>query len=79
MSEPLKLVLVDGEGLRQTAKSVSSLSTHVQEQLQQVDAVLLVDNATQPMQAAPVAALKAMVVWGTANKLHILFTHFDQV
>jgi energy-coupling factor transporter ATP-binding protein EcfA2 len=78
-SEPVKLVLVDGEGLGHTAKSVSSLSTHVQEQLQQVDAVLLVDNATQPMQAAPVAALKAMVVSGTANKLHLVFTHFDQV
>jgi hypothetical protein len=77
--EPLRLVLVDGEGLGHAAKSVSSLSTHVQEQLQQVDAVLLVDNATQPMQAAPVAALKAMVVSGTANKLHIVFTHFDQV
>ncbi|WP_107076039.1 hypothetical protein [Micromonospora sp. MH33] len=78
-AEPLNLVLVDGEGLGHTAKSVSSLSTRVQEQLQQVDAVLLVDNATQPMQAAPVAALKAMVVSGTANKLHIVFTHFDQV
>jgi len=78
-SEPLKLVLIDGEGLGHTAKSVSSLSTHVQEQLQQVDAVLLVDNATQPMQAAPVAALKALVVSGTTNKLHIVFTHFDRV
>lgn len=77
--EPHRLVLIDGEGLGHTAKSVSSLSTHVQEQLQQVDAVLLVDNATQPMQAAPVAALKAMVVSGTANKLYVVFTHFDQV
>ncbi|EWC64315.1 hypothetical protein UO65_0359 [Actinokineospora spheciospongiae] len=76
---PLRLILVDGEGLGHTAKSVSSLSTHVQEQLRQADAVLLVDNATQPMQAAPVAALKAMVVSGTATKLHIVFTHFDQV
>lgn len=76
---PLQLVLVDGEGLGHTAKSVSSLSTHVQEQLQRLDAVLLVDNATQPMQAAPVAALKAMVVSGTVSKLHVVFTHFDQV
>jgi energy-coupling factor transporter ATP-binding protein EcfA2 len=76
---PVRLVLVDGEGLGHTAKSVSSLSTHVQEQLQRIDAVLLVDNATQPMQAAPVAALKQMVVSGTTSKLHIVFTHFDQV
>jgi len=77
--KPVRLVLVDGEGLGHTAKSVSSLSTHVQEKLQRLDSVLLVDNATQPMQAAPVAALKAMVVSGTATKLHIVFTHFDQV
>jgi energy-coupling factor transporter ATP-binding protein EcfA2 len=77
--EPMRLVFVDGEGLGHTAKSVSSLSTHVQEQLQRLDAVLLVDNATQPMQAAPVAALKQLVVSGIVNKLHVVFTHFDQV
>ena len=42
-------------------------------------AVLLVDNAAQPMQAAPVAALKGIAVSGNANKLHLIFTHFDQV
>lgn len=78
-SEPLRLVLVDGEGLGHTPKSVATLSTHVAEQLQEVDAVLLVDNAAQPMQAAPVAALKGITVSGNASKLHIVFTHFDQV
>jgi energy-coupling factor transporter ATP-binding protein EcfA2 len=75
----VRLVFVDGEGLGHTAKSVSSLSTHVQEQLQRLDAVMLVDNATQPMQAAPVAALKQLVVSGIVSKLHVVFTHFDQV
>lgn len=78
-SEPVKLVLVDGEGLGHTPKSVATLSTHVATQIQEVDAVVLVDNATQPMQAAPVAALKGIAVAGNAAKLHILFTHFDQV
>jgi len=71
--------LIDGEGLGHSPKSVATLSTHVATQLQQVDAVLLVDNAAQPMQAAPVAALKSIAVSGNATKLHFLFTHFDQV
>ena len=74
-----KLVLVDGEGLGHTPNSVATLSTHVATQLEEVDAVLLVDNAAQPMQAAPVAALKSIAVSGNAAKLHFLFTHFDQV
>lgn len=78
-SEPVRLVLVDGEGLGHTPKSVAALSTHVATQLQEVNAVLLVDNAAQPMQAAPVAALKGIAVSGNASKLHVVFTHFDQV
>lgn len=78
-SDPVRLVLVDGEGLGHTPKSVATLSTHVATQLQDVDAVLLVDNAAQPMQAAPVAALKGIAVSGNASKLHVIFTHFDQV
>jgi hypothetical protein len=78
-SEPVRLVLVDGEGLGHSPKSAATLSTHVASQLEQVDAVLLVDNAPQPMQAAPVAALKSIAVSGNAMKLHLVFTHFDQV
>ena len=78
-SEDVRLVLVDGEGLGHTPKSVATLSTHVATQLQKVDAVVLVDSAAQPMQAAPVAALKSIAVSGNAGKLHLLFTHFDQV
>ncbi|MGC4764520.1 hypothetical protein ACLQ20_16840 [Micromonospora sp. DT46] len=78
-AQPAKLVLVDGEGLGHTPKSVATLSTRVALQLEKVDAVLLVDNAAQPMQAAPVAALKGIAVSGNAMKLHFLFTHFDQV
>jgi hypothetical protein len=77
--DPVRLVLVDGEGLGHSPKSVATLSTHVATQLEQVDAVLLVDNAKQPMQAAPVAALKSIAVSGNAMKLHLVFTHFDQV
>ncbi len=76
---PSRLVLIDGEGLGHTPKSVATLSTHITLQLEDADAILLVDNATQPMQAAPVAALKSIALSGNAMKLHYLFTHFDQV
>lgn len=74
-----KLVLIDGEGLGHTPTSAATLSTRVAKRMEEVDTVLLVDNATQPMQAAPVAALKAVAVSGNGTKLHYLFTHFDQV
>lgn len=77
--EPVRLVLVDGEGLGHTPKSASTLSTHVSNQVQSVDAILLVDNAAQPMQAAPVAALKSIALSGNAQKVHLVFTHIDQV
>jgi hypothetical protein len=74
-----KLVLIDGEGLGHTPTSASTLSTPVAKRLEGVEAILLVDNATQPMQAAPTAAMKAIAVSGNATKLNFVFTHFDQV
>jgi signal recognition particle receptor subunit beta len=74
-----KLVLLDGEGLGHTAKSSAALSTTTTRRIEEVDAVVLVDNATQPMQAAPVAAMKQIVSTGNASKLLIAFTHFDGV
>ena len=74
-----KLVIVDGEGLGHTPSSAAALSTAVSKRIEAVDAVLLVDNATQPMQAAPVAAMKAVVTTGNASKLLFCFTHFDLV
>jgi hypothetical protein len=74
-----KLVLLDGEGLGHTPNSSSSVSTAVSRQIEAADAVLLVDNATQPMQAAPLAAMREVVVTGNARKLILVFTHFDEV
>lgn len=74
-----RLVLVDGEGLGHTLTSAAALATPVSKRIEEVDAVLLVDNATQPMQAAPVAAMKALVTSGNAGKLVFCFTHFDMV
>lgn len=74
-----KLVLLDGEGLGHTPKSSSAVSTAVSRRIQAADAVLLVDSSTQPMQAAPLAAMREVVATGNARKLIIAFTHFDEV
>ena len=78
-SEVPKLVLLDGEGLGHTPRSSSSVSTAVSRRIEASDAVLLVDSATQPMQAAPLAAMREIVATGNARKLIIAFTHFDDV
>ena len=74
-----KLVLLDGQGLGHTATTASSISTRITQKFNSVDMILLVDNAQQPMQAAPLALLRAVGSAGYANKLAVAFTHFDQV
>lgn len=74
-----KLVLLDGEGLGHTPKSVAAISTSLTRRMESTDAVVLVDNAVQPMQAAPVAAMKDLITSGSASKLLLVFTHFDEV
>jgi energy-coupling factor transporter ATP-binding protein EcfA2 len=74
-----KLVLLDGEGIGHTATTASSISTRVTQRFEAIDMILLVDNAQQPMQAAPLALLRSVGSAGFATKLAIAFTHFDQV
>lgn len=74
-----KLVLLDGEGLGHTPKSVTSISTSLSRRMKGVDAIVIVDNATVPMQAAPVAAIREIIATGNSDKLLIAFTHFDEV
>jgi hypothetical protein len=74
-----KLVLLDGEGLGHTPKSSSAVPTSVSRSIGAADAIVLVDNATQPMQAASVAAMREVVATGNARKLILTFTHFDEV
>lgn len=74
-----KIVLLDGEGLGHTPKSVAAISSSLARRIQAVDAVILVDNATSPMLAAPVAAMKELIASGGASKLLLVFTHFDEV
>jgi hypothetical protein len=73
-----RLVLIDGQGLGHTPNSSSSV-TRVTRRFGQVDVILLVDNAQQPMQAAPLSVLRAVASSGHHRKLAVAFTHFDQI
>lgn len=77
--EPAKLVLIDGQGIGHTPDDATSLTTHITSRFDLVDVILLVDNAQQPMQAAPLSVLKALALSGFQDKLAIAFTHFDQI
>jgi hypothetical protein len=72
-----KLVLIDGEGLGHQAGS--SLSTKVSKRIDDVDAVLVVDNSKSPMLTEPISILKHLATSGHSSKLHVCFTHFDEV
>ena len=74
-----KLVLLDGEGLGHAVDPTSSLSTRVTRRYRLVDAILLVDNAVQPMLAPTNSALRSIVSSGQQSKLVMAFTHFDQM
>ena len=74
-----KFILVDGEGLGHTPDSASSIPPSVSEAIEKADAVILVDNARVPMQAAPAAAMYEIAESGNAYKLILAFTHFDEV
>lgn len=77
--EGCKLVLLDGQGIGHTADSASSLSTAVTSRFRIVDCIVLVDNAAQPLQAAPCTVLQTLVMSGYEEKLVLAFTHFDSV
>lgn len=74
-----QLVLLDGEGLGHTSESAMALPTAVMRRHDLADAIMLVDNAAQPMQAAPLAVVRSIVSGGHMAKLAVAFTHFEVV
>jgi hypothetical protein len=79
MEKQPKVVLFDGEGLGHTPDSSASIPTSITRRFDEVDAILLVDNAAQPMQAAPLAVARHLAATGKGAKLLMCFTHFDLV
>jgi len=73
------LVIIDGEGLGQTPETSPSLPNYLTQKFSQVDAIILVDTAQNPMLAAPTAAIQSIVKYASETKLILAFTHFDQV
>jgi len=73
------LILFDVEGLGHALEPASSLPTSITRRFTEVDAILLVDNAAQPIQVAPVAAMRNVAANGQTTKLIVCFTHFDSV
>lgn len=74
-----QLVLIDGQGLGHTADSTASVTTKITRRFAEVDVIVLVDNAEQPMQASPLAVLSAVGTSGHYGKLVVAFTHCDQI
>lgn len=79
LKEHPKLVLMDGQGLGHTPDSASSLPTTLTRRFDEVDVILLVDSAKQPMLASSLAVLRSVGSSGHHSKLAIAFTHFDDV
>ena len=67
-------VLIDGEGIGHAPDSTASVSTHYTSRYGSVDVILLVDNAKQPMLAAPISVLRSVATGGhqakARNHLH---------
>jgi hypothetical protein len=78
-SEIPYLMVVDTEGLGHVPTTATSLPVPVLDQLERADRVVVVDDATHPMQAAPLAALRQLVKAGQLEKLAVVFTHADEV
>ena len=74
-----KLVLIDSEGIGHSTKSATSISTRVTQRFSETDMILLVDNAQQPMQGAPLELLRSIGSSGHSDKIAVAFTHFDLV
>ena len=70
---------IDGEGLGHVSTSSGSVPSKLIELYQDVDVILVVDNATQPLQAGTQSLITSAGTMGHTEKIALAFTHFDQV
>ncbi len=74
------LNLIDTLGIGHTAKHSSSESTsHIISELDRLDGILIVDNATQATRQDFIDLLSVIATNGHLEKVLIAFTHMDQV
>ncbi|MCK9857598.1 hypothetical protein [Paenibacillus sp. ATY16] len=78
-STPPRLVLVDGEGIGHDSNITTSIPMEVTNKFKEIDAVVLVDNATQPMLDIPKVILREASSRGQQDKMMVVYTRFDQV
>ncbi|MFC1828991.1 hypothetical protein ACFL0O_05210 [Thermodesulfobacteriota bacterium] len=74
-----KFVIMDGQGIGHEATDASSVSTHISDKFADVDTIVMVDIAIQPMLQPSVALLRTIGAGGFHEKLAITFTHFDKM
>jgi hypothetical protein len=55
------------------------VTTHITKRYPDIDVILLVDSAKQPMQAASISVMRSVAVSGFQDKLAVAVTHFDKV
>lgn len=78
-NEPLRLVLIDGEGVGHNPETLRSLPGAVTDRIATVDRVILVDSASQPMLEGPTLVARTLERLGASAKLHLCFTHIDEM
>lgn len=78
-NEPIKLVIYDGMGLGHATTSITSVPTDVMEKYSEVDSIILVDDATQPLMENSKTALKDVIFSGYADKTLMCYTHIDEM
>ncbi|MDU2240638.1 MAG: hypothetical protein E7E23_08635 [Paenibacillus sp.] len=76
---PPRLVLVDGEGIGHDSNITTSIPMEVTNKFKEIDAVVLVDNAVQPMLDIPKVILREASSRGQQDKMMVVYTRFDQV
>jgi len=69
--------MMDQQGTGHVAQADQHLPTAFTKRFDLADAILLVDSATQPMQAGTVAILRSVIESGQESKLFICTTHLD--
>ncbi|MGX5678391.1 hypothetical protein [Bacillus toyonensis] len=74
-----QLVLIDGEGIGHDSNITTSIPMEVTNRFKETDAVVLVDNASQPMLDIPKVILREAISRGQLEKLMVVYTRFDQV